>query len=235
LKTGVLLAVVVLIVSSILAGVYISSNFQTQSASSTNMSTVTSLTSAVATSTHSTSCTSNNILTSTTSIGPPSTQTTTTIASSSSYSVTTAATTQTVNGAFSYSPSYPVAVQAVQAILSRNESDNEYVTFSISLRNVGNTSIYIIKGCGSSLVSSIGNSTVLQKVSGAPLCLCAEALTPFDPGQNETLTTPGCWSGYTYKVIGSGTTNMNFVLSWEPGSQNFSSSGSMSISATFRF
>jgi hypothetical protein len=175
--------------------------------------------------THSTSCKSANVTSSTTF-------STETIAATSNTSTTA----RSMNGSFSYSPQSPISVESVQVILNQNQNGDRYATFSVAIRNIGNSPIYIIKGCGSSLDSSVTNSIIIQEVKGMPRCLCAEAPAPLDSGKTQTLSTPGCRSGYAYKVTGSGTVSVNFVLSWASSGQNLSGTySSVSITGSFSF
>ncbi len=235
LKSSTMIALVVVVISLTAAGVYVfATNYGTQNATSTTSFSNTS------TSTYSSSCESRPT-TSTASTVSTNSFTSTSTAEASTTSVvsatasSTTASSQTVSGMFNFNPAYPVSVKSVQAIVSRNQSGGGYVTFSVSLRNVGNASIYIIKGCGSSLDSTILNSSIIRAVPGKPLCLCAETLAPLGANQNQTLSTPGCWSGYVYELTGSGTANVNFILKWGSTNQSYSSSDSVSIDATFRF
>jgi hypothetical protein len=142
----------------------------------------------------------------------------------------------TTLGSFSYSPDKPVKIDAVQAMVYQGTSGDKLVTFSVLFENVGTSPVYVVGGCGSGLTATLPtNSVVVQKVSGGPLCACAEFIAPLNPGQNHTSITPGCWSGYYYKLVHSGTVNVNFTLNWGTDGQNFQQSNSTTISATFTF
>jgi hypothetical protein len=92
--------------------------------------------------------------------------------------------------------------------------------FVVAFENVENHPIYMVGGCGSGLSSSISASSVIQKISSGPLCACAEFVMVLEHGQNHTSTTPGCWSGYDYELIQSGTVAVNFTQYWTSGSSH---------------
>ncbi len=142
----------------------------------------------------------------------------------------------TTLGSFSYSPDKPIKIDAVQAMIYQGTSGDKFVTFSVLFENVGNSPVYIISGCGSGLTATLpANSVIVQKVSGGPVCACAEFIAPVNPGQNHTSITPGCWSGYYYKLAKPGTVGVNFTLNWGSNGQDFQQSNSTTISATFTF
>lgn len=176
-----------------------------------------------------------NISTSTTS----TTCTTSTSAStttSTSTSKTSSGTSNITVGSFSYSPTSPVVVTWVQAVTNVNSNGQRIVTFEVGFENVGNSTIYVVSGCGSGLSSSItGDSSVLGKVTGGPLCLCAEFILALDQGGNHSYVNPGCWSGYSYDLLGSGTVDVSFTLNWSTKSNGFQGGNSTLISASFPF
>jgi hypothetical protein len=210
-----------LIVAILAIGVYASVRFQPSGTSeSSTLPTTSTLQTTETTSVNSTSCSSSTTHTSTTS-----TLSTSNSSSSSGISATS----------FTYSPHTPVKVTSVQAMVSQLQGGDRKVTFSVGFVNIGNFQIYIIGGCGSSLNSTIAaNPSVIQRVSGGPVCLCAEFVMPLNQGANDTLTNPGCWSGYSYTLIGSGTVNVNFTLQWGTSSGQYFQN-STSIEATFTF
>lgn len=133
---------------------------------------------------------------------------------------------------FTYSPSSPVRIDSVTDSLYSG-SKGEVVTFRVNYTNVGSGDIYYVNGCGSSLVADVpSSSAVLQKVSGGPVCLCDEVLTPLAPGKGASATTPGCWSGYSFVLVGHGAVQVELTISW---GQAQSGSGSTTIDATFAF
>ena len=142
----------------------------------------------------------------------------------------------TTMGSFSYAPNQPVKIDSVRALVYQGANGDKLVTFRVLFENVGASPFYVISGCGSGLTATLpANSVVVQKVSGGPLCACAEFIAPVNPGQNHTSITPGCWSGYYYKLVQPGTVNVNFTLNWGTDGQNFQQSNSTTISATFTF
>jgi hypothetical protein len=149
---------------------------------------------------------------------------------------TSSVSTSGTQGSFSFSPDKPVKIVSVKATTSQGSGGVKLVTFSVMFQNVGSSPVYVIGGCGSGLYATLpANSPVIQKVSGGPVCMCAEYIAPINPGQNHTSVTTGCWSGYYYKLVQPGTVAVNFTLNWGMDGQNYQQSNSTSISATFTF
>lgn len=160
-----------------------------------------------------------------------STTCTTSSATNTTQSSTTAIQTSAVQGSFTYTPSAPVRIDSVAATVYGQGSD---VAFSVTYENVGSSSVYYVAGCGSSLVATVPpGSGVLQKVSSGPVCLCAEAIMPLAPGDNRTATTPGCWSGYHFELLGPGTVQVELTLYW--GQSQGSQQDTTNATATFTF
>src|SRR5439155_24135765 len=114
---------------------------------------------------------SSTTIVSTTATSCTSTTTSSSSASSSSSSVT--------NGMFSYQPTSPLKILSVAAVTDTSQNGSKSVTFRVLFENVGVVPIYVIAGCGSALNSTIlQTSPVLEKISGGPLCECAEILLP---------------------------------------------------------
>jgi hypothetical protein len=170
-----------------------------------------------------------------------STVTTTTINTTSTTitTISSISTTQTNMSAvsFTYSPTYPIRVQSVRAVVSTESNGDHHVIFEVSFENAGNTSIYVVGGCGSDLSSTIpSDSSVLQKVPGGPLCACPMFIQSIDHGQNHMLTDPGCWSGYAVKLLHSGSAMVNFTLPWSiDNSYSLQNENSTTINAEFTF
>jgi hypothetical protein len=140
------------------------------------------------------------------------------------------------NAQFSYSPTSPVQIQSLQALTTRDSSGNDVVTFQVLFENAGGAPIYVMGGCGGGFSSSIvRNSSVIQQVSGGPLCDCAAIILTLDQGQNHTSVTPGCWSGYGYRLLSSGTVTMNMTVRWSTNAHDFLGTNSTSIQAEFVF
>jgi len=130
----------------------------------------------------------------------------------------------------------PVRVDSVTATTSTGTDGNTHVTFQVQFENTGTAPVYILGGCGSGLSSSIASGTsVLRQVNGGPLCDCAEVILPLYQGQNHTSTNPGCWSGFSYELVGQGMVDMNFTLRWSSSGQGLPDSNSTSIQAQFNF
>lgn len=166
---------------------------------------------------------------------PSALQPSTTSGSSTTVTSTTF-TTCTTTGSFSYSPNSSVKIDDVRATVYQGTGSERVVTFTVLFENAGTSPVYVISGCGSGLTAALpANSPVLQKISSGPVCACAEFIAPVNPGQNHTSTTPGCWSGYHFKLAQPGTVTVNFTLYWGTDGQNFQQSNSTTISATFTF
>jgi hypothetical protein len=155
----------------------------------------------------------------------PSGKTTTETISTSCTSSTSQVTTYLANGTFTASSQSPVRVDYVRANVYSGQNGVKTLQFELGFTNVGNQTIYLIRGCGSSLNSTItsGNG-VIKTNSGAVRCLCAEGPSGVDPETRQTAVNPGCWSGYSYEVVHSGTFAAQLTLGWStnatPGSQS---------------
>jgi hypothetical protein len=158
--------------------------------------------------------------------------TTSTGSSTTSASTTTTTSTASTTSSFTYTPTSPVKIDSVTATVTSDQNGTRYVNFEVLFENVGTVPIFVAGGCGSGLSESVANSSVIQKVREvAPLCACAEFIMSLDQGQNHTSTDPGCWSGYRYQLLQSGSFTANLTLNWTASGQ--SSKGQTSISAKF--
>ena len=202
MRTAELIALDVIVIAIVIAGAY---------AYTRSPQTTTTVTITTSVSTTSTSCTS--------------------VYSTTSTTTTNTYSSHTVNGSFTYSPTYPVVVESVQAVLTTDQNGVTLVTFKVLFENDGSSAIYIIGGCGSGLTSSTTNSSVIQKVAAGPLCLCPALIMQLPPGQNHTSTNPGCWSGYSYRLLKPGSATVELVQSWSGST----SSNSTAIEASFNF
>lgn len=107
------------------------------------------------------------------------------------------------------------------------------VTFSVQFKNIGGSDIYVLSGGGSGLnVTVTSGATLISQVAG-PRCEIAAAMAQVAPGSTWTDTVPGCWSGVTYKLTGSGTIGVELVLSWSDGTTQESGGNSVTINAEF--
>ena len=141
----------------------------------------------------------------------------------------------TVQGSFTYSPSSPIRVQSVEAEVYDQGAQGQLVTFAVTYENTGSSDVYYVAGCGSSLVASVSaGSGVIQKSSTGPVCLCAEATMALPSGGNRTATTPGCWSGYHFVLLGPGTVQVQLTLSWGP-TQASPGNDTTTVNAQFTF
>ena len=158
------------------------------------------------------------------------TSTTCTTAGSSTSSAPPAS----VEGSFTYSPAGPVKVESVSASTYPG-GNGTTVTFAVAFENVGTSDIYTVAGCGSSLAASLPQGDgALKRVTGGPVCLCAEAPTAVPPGEIATSVTPGCWTVYKFLLVGPGTVQVDLALYWGP-SQSYQRQDSTNITATFTF
>ena len=127
-------------------------------------------------------------------------------------------------------------VDWVQAVTSKDSAGDTIVTFQVLFGNAGMAPVYVVGGCGGGLSASVvGSPTAIQQVSGGPLCDCAAAILTINEGQNHTSVTPGCWSGYSYRLVSPGTLLINMTLRWSIDPQNFAGTNSTSIQAVFVF
>src|SRR5712692_2582676 len=90
-------------------------------------------------------------------------------------SATSHATSYVANGTFTASSRSPVRVDFVRANLYTGQDGVETIQFELGYTNVGNQTVYVVRGCGSSLNSTItsGNG-VIKTVTGLARCLCVE-------------------------------------------------------------
>jgi hypothetical protein len=157
---------------------------------------------------------------------PPTPDTTTTITTSTLPTYSTG--TSPSKGSYTYAQNSQVQVLSVSAVVS----ENQYVTFSVQYQNIGGGTIDVTRGGGSSLSAGLkSGSEIVSQVQG-PRCLIATTQIPIGPGQSFTSITPGCWSGYSYKLVASGTVDVQLTLTWS-GDSGAGQPGSMVISATF--
>ncbi|MDA4121935.1 MAG: hypothetical protein OK456_01995 [Thaumarchaeota archaeon] len=181
------------------------------------------------TQTTATSCTTSTVSSSSTTSMTSANSTTSTVSSSTTSSNVT-------SGSFTYSPAGPVKIDSVQATTAQEDGVTR-VTFQVLFENTGTSPIYVLAGCSGGLSSSIpANSSVIKQTTGGPLCDCAAVILALDDGQNHTSISPGCWSGYYYDLVGSGTVEANFTLNWSADQQDaVSGTNSTTIYAHFTF
>ncbi len=127
-----------------------------------------------------------------------------------------------------------ISLELAFTLVVAAQSGQKTLRFEVGFTNVGNSSIYVPVGCGSSLNSTItSGSGIVRTINGAPRCLCAEALSEVAPGQSRSEFDPGCWSGYYYQVTGSGTISVKLTLGWFPSYQFNRPAGYITINASF--
>jgi hypothetical protein len=149
---------------------------------------------------------------------------------------TSTVTSDITSSSFSYSPNSPLEIKSVQAITSRAENGDRYVTFAVECKNIGDSTVYIVGGCGSGLYLFIPtDSVVLQKVPSGPECLCAEFIMPLYQDQNHTSIVPGCWSGYAIKLLSPGKGTIDFAQYWSTSASGAQNVNYTSITASFTF
>ena len=165
--------------------------------------------------------------------GTSSSTTSTTATSCSSSTTLGGQAPASFNGTISFGTSSQVRVDFVKALVYPAQGGPATLRFEVGFTNIGNSSIYILTGCGSTLNSTIiSGSDVVKTSNGGARCLCAEAPSPLGTGLSASEYDPGCWSGYSYQVIGSGTITAKLLLSWYGGSQ-LSAPGSLQIVSNF--
>jgi hypothetical protein len=164
----------------------------------------------------------------------PSGKSTTETISTSCTSSTSYASTFLANGTFTASSQSPLRVDYVRANVYSGQNGVRTLQFELGYTNVGNQTVYLIRGCGSSLNSTItsGNG-VIKTNSGVVRCLCAEGPSGVDSGTSQTAVTPGCWSGYSYEVVHPGTFNAQLTLGWSADGTPGSQSGYVTVVANF--
>ncbi|HME19535.1 MAG TPA: hypothetical protein VKF15_07370 [Nitrososphaerales archaeon] len=175
------------------------------------------------------------IVLTTTSGSLSGTSTTTSTASTAcTTSSGTAQQTVVLNGTFTYSPHLPVKVNSVQALIYTSSAGVRTLVFSVSYENDGAAPIYVPGGCGGALDSAIVSASgVVQRVNSTGFCACPEFVRSVDPGTGAVATGPGCWSGYGYRVVGSGTIEADLTLKWSGPAGNSTAPTTASITATF--
>jgi len=156
-----------------------------------------------------------------TALTTSTTAATTTSASSSTMSTPTSSSATSVTstqslatgGSFTYTASSQVKVLSVSATVS----GDSIIGFSAQFQNIGSATINVVTGGESSLNSTITTGATNVKVVTGPRCEIAEAMSPVSPGGEWTATTPGCWSGYHYELLGPGTIGVELTLTWSGG------------------
>jgi hypothetical protein len=122
----------------------------------------------------------------------------------------------------------------VNASITTLATGTRTLQFEVEFRNVGSADIYVERGCGSSLNSTISSGgSVVQTFPSSARCLCAVGLSRVSTNQSLVAVDPGCWSGYYYEVRQSGTFSAKLVLSWGSTPQFNAESGSVTINAKF--
>jgi hypothetical protein len=139
----------------------------------------------------------------------------------------------TLPGTYNASSQSPVRVDQVSAVVYTESNGTRTVQFEVGITNVGSSPVYIVRGCGSSLGSTIVQGAGVVKTVNVVRCLCAEGPTALAPGQSATLVSPGCWSGYSYKIVSAGTFVAELTLSWSGSTSTWPQGYNTTMTATF--
>jgi hypothetical protein len=128
-----------------------------------------------------------------------------------------------------------VQVDSVLAIASQVQNGRWNVTFAVTFENVGNSPIHAIRDL-SALDSFVAtNSSVLQKAP-SPQCGGTIAIITLNHGQNNTVYTPDCTTGFNYQLIHPGTVDVRLTFNWTTNLNPYLRfSNSTTISARFTF
>ena len=167
---------------------------------------------------------------------PQSHKTTTTVTDSTSCtsSTVTSSSPAFLNGSFTAYSSSPVRIDSVKAAVYTGQDGVRTLQFDVGFTNVGNDSFYVVRGCGSSLTSTItSGGGVVKTVDSLTRCLCAEGPAAVNASQSQSAVDPGCWSGYYYEVRQPGSFSAQLTLSWSSAPESNSESGHVTIVASF--
>ena len=167
---------------------------------------------------------------------PFSHRTTTTVTDSTSCtsSSTTSASPTLLNGSFTADSSSPVRIDSVRGTVYTGQDGVRTLQFSVGFTNVGNDTEYVIRGCGSSLTSTItSGGGGVKTIGSSTRCLCAEGPAAVNVSLSQSAVDPGCWSGYYYEVQQPGSFSAQLTLSWSSAPESNSESGHVTIVARF--
>lgn len=157
--------------------------------------------------------------------------------------VTVTGPSNTIYGSFTYTSTGPVQVDSVQAtqFVCQNcgaVNGESYVTFAVAFDNIGNSPIYIPDGSGGVSTSVPANSSVIQEVA-SERCAGTYSFAKLNPGQNYTLYSPSCETGFDYQLVQAGSVNVTFSFNWTTNSKASTNPtdfpNSTTISANFTF
>jgi hypothetical protein len=146
--------------------------------------------------------------------------TTSTTSTSCTSGTWTQGATTTVSGSFNSTQESQVRVDYVKAYVYPGQTQTNgsigprAIQFEVGYTNVGSSDIYVVRGCGSSLNSTIVAGNDVIRRTTVIRCLCAEGPSPVSPGQSSSQADPGCWSGFSYDLVSPGTFTAKLVLSW---------------------
>lgn len=164
---------------------------------------------------------------------------TTTATSTMTVTSTLSCPSKTTCGSFIYAPTGQVQVDSVQATeyVCHNcgaVDDESYVTFTVALENIGNSTIYIEAGSDGLDSAVPTNSSVIQQVASV-ICSGTLGIEDLNHGQNYTMYAPGCGTGFDYQVVQAGSVNVRFSFDWTTDIQADTFSNLTTISAQFMF
>jgi hypothetical protein len=164
---------------------------------------------------------------------------TTTATSTTTVTSTLSCPSKTTCGSFIYAPTGQVQVDSVQATeyVCHNcgaVDDESYVAFTVTLENIGNSTIYIEAGSDGLDSSVPTNSSVIQQVASV-ICSGTLGIEDLSHGQNYTMSAPGCGTGFDYQVVQAGSVTIRFSFEWTTDIQADTFSNLTTISAQFMF
>jgi len=128
-------------------------------------------------------------------------------------------------------------VQATESVCKNCGAVNgqTYVSFAVNFENTGSTPIYIASGAGGLDVFPYGNFSQYLQVVPSVGCAGTSTVFPLEGGQNYTLFSSGCSTGFDYKLVQSGTVGVTFTFQWTTSSQASTFPEATIITAHFSF
>ena len=122
---------------------------------------------------------------------------------------------------------------------TRNSADGlVYVTFAVTIMNVGSVPVYIQTSSAGVFTSIPTNSSVLQVRASSRTCLGTVAIDRVNPSQNYTLYGsggPGTCATSDYLLSKGGSVTVGFSFNWGTNDNGAVDGNSTTISARFVF